>query len=76
MGSDVGKVRRAAPARGAEQTSAPKTQAALARGAAPAAKQEAGADDGGGVVRRWERVLPWPAARHVGQPPAAAGVID
>ena len=36
--------RRAAPAKGAEQTSAPKTQAASARGAAPAAKQEAGAD--------------------------------
>ncbi len=36
--------RRAAPAKGAEQTSAPKTQAASARGAASAAKQEAGAD--------------------------------
>ena len=36
--------RRAAPAKGAEQTSAPKTQAASARGAAPAAKQEANAD--------------------------------
>ena len=36
--------RRAAPAKGAEQTSAPKTQAASARGAAPAAKQEASAD--------------------------------
>ena len=36
--------RRAAPAKGAEQTSAAKTQAASARGAAPAAKQEAGAD--------------------------------
>ena len=36
--------RRAASAKGAEQTSAPKTQAASARGAAPAAKQEAGAD--------------------------------
>ena len=33
--------RRAAPAKGAEQTSAPKTQAASARGAASAAKQEA-----------------------------------
>ncbi len=36
--------RRAAPAKGAEQTSAAKTQATSARGAAPAAKQEAGAD--------------------------------
>ena len=36
--------RRAAPAKGAEQTSAAKTQAASARGAASAAKQEAGAD--------------------------------
>ena len=36
--------RRAAPAKGAEQTSAPKTQAASARGAASAAKQEASAD--------------------------------
>ena len=36
--------RRAAPAKGAEQTSAPKTQAASARGAASAAKQDAGAD--------------------------------
>ena len=36
--------RRAAPAKGAEQTSAPKTQAASARFAAPAAKQEASAD--------------------------------
>ena len=36
--------RRAAPAKGAAQTSAPKTQAASTRGAAPAAKQEAGAD--------------------------------
>ena len=36
--------RRAAPAKGAEQTSAPKTQAASARRAASAAKQEAGAD--------------------------------
>ena len=36
--------RRGAPAKGAEQTSAPKTQAASARGAASAAKQEAGAD--------------------------------
>ena len=36
--------RRTAPAKGAEQTSAPKTQAASARGAASAAKQEAGAD--------------------------------
>ncbi len=36
--------RRAAPAKGAEQTSAAKTQAASARGAAPAAKQEASAD--------------------------------
>ena len=36
--------RRAAPAKGAEQTSAPNTQAASARGAAPAAKQDAGAD--------------------------------
>ena len=36
--------RRAAPAKGAEQTSAPKTQAASTRGAASAAKQEAGAD--------------------------------
>ena len=36
--------RRAAPAKGAEQTSAAKTQAASARGTASAAKQEAGAD--------------------------------
>ena len=36
--------RRAAPAKGAEQTSAAKTQAASARFAASAAKQEAGAD--------------------------------
>ncbi len=36
--------RRGAPAKGAEQTSAPKTQAASARGAASAAKQEASAD--------------------------------
>ena len=36
--------RRAAPAKGAEQTSAPKTQAASTRGAAPAAKQEGSAD--------------------------------
>ena len=36
--------RRAAPAKGAEQTSAPKTQAASTRGAASAAKQKAGAD--------------------------------
>jgi len=36
--------RRAAPAKGAEQTSAAKTQAASTRGAASAAKQEAGAD--------------------------------
>ncbi len=36
--------RRAAPVKGADQTSAAKTQAASARGAAPAAKQEAGAD--------------------------------
>ena len=36
--------RRAAPAKGAEQTSAPKTQAASARGAASAAKQEAGSN--------------------------------
>ena len=36
--------RRAAPAKGAEQTSAAKTQAASARGAASAAKQEVGAD--------------------------------
>ena len=36
--------RRAAPAKGAEQTSAPKTQPASARGAASAAKQEASAD--------------------------------
>ena len=36
--------RRAAPAKGAEQTSAAKTQAASARGAASAAKQEASAD--------------------------------
>ena len=36
--------RRATPAKGAEQTSAPKTQEASTRGAAPAAKQEAGAD--------------------------------
>ena len=36
--------RRTAPAKGAEQTSAPKTQAASARGAASAAKQEASAD--------------------------------
>ena len=36
--------RRAASAKGAEQTSAPKTQAASARGAASAAKQEAGSD--------------------------------
>ena len=36
--------RRAAPAKGAEQTSAPKTQAASARGAASAAKQEASTD--------------------------------
>ena len=36
--------RRAAPAKGAEQTSAPKTPAASTRGAASAAKQEAGAD--------------------------------
>ena len=36
--------RRAAPAKGAEQTSAPKTQAASARGAASAAKQEGSAD--------------------------------
>ena len=36
--------RRAAPAKGAEQTSAAKTQAASARGAASAAKQEAGAN--------------------------------
>ncbi len=36
--------RRTAPAKGAEQTSAPKTQAASACGAASAAKQEAGAD--------------------------------
>ena len=36
--------RRAARAKGAEQTSAAKTQAASARGAASAAKQEAGAD--------------------------------
>ena len=36
--------RRAAPAKGTEQTSAAKTQAASARGAAPAAKQKAGAD--------------------------------
>ena len=36
--------RRAAPAKGAEQTSAPKTQAASARGAASAAKQDASAD--------------------------------
>ena len=36
--------RRAAPAKGAEHTSAPKTQAASARGAASAAKQEGSAD--------------------------------
>ena len=36
--------RRAAPTKGAEQTSAPKTQAASARGATSAAKQEAGAN--------------------------------
>ena len=36
--------RRAVPAKGAEQTSAPKTQAASTRGAAPAAKQKASAD--------------------------------
>ena len=36
--------RRTAPAKGAEQTSAPKTQAASARGAASAAKQESGAN--------------------------------
>ena len=36
--------RRVAPAKGAEQTSAPKTQPASARGAASAAKQEASAD--------------------------------
>ena len=36
--------RRTAPAKGAEQTSAAKTQAASARGAASAAKQEASAD--------------------------------
>ena len=36
--------RRTAPAKGAEQTSAPKTQAASARGAASAAKQEAGSN--------------------------------
>ncbi len=36
--------RRAAPAKGAAQTSAPKTQAASARGAASAAKQVAGVD--------------------------------
>ena len=36
--------RRAAPAKGAEQTSAAKTQAAAARGAASAAKQETSAD--------------------------------
>ena len=36
--------RRAAPAKGAEQTSAPKTQPASARGVASAAKQETGAD--------------------------------
>ena len=36
--------RRTAPAKGTEQTSAPKTQPASARGAASAAKQEAGAD--------------------------------
>ena len=38
--------RRAAPAKGAEQTSAPKTQAASARGAASAAKQQASSDSG------------------------------
>ena len=36
--------RRTAPAKGAEQTSAPKTQAASARGATSAAKQEGSAD--------------------------------
>ena len=36
--------RRAAPAKGAEQTSAPKTQPASVRGAASASKQEAGPD--------------------------------
>ena len=36
--------RRTAPDKGAEQTSAAKTQAAAVRGAAPAAKQEASAD--------------------------------
>ena len=36
--------RRTAPAKGAEQTSAAKTQAASTRGAAPAAKQDASAD--------------------------------
>ena len=45
--------RRAAPAKGAEQTSAPKTQAASARGAASATKQEAGADSAAPSAARY-----------------------